>query len=275
MKTTFRAGALRCALLATALFGCASISHAQGEGITNQMQMGTAGGMTDQLVYGTLGSQVARDQSDAFQAFLKENDPAKKSAKGRDFLKRYPTSLLNEQVNVQMMYLYRNQADWKNEYAYADQALALNPKDVDVLATLSWTIAHVYQPSDPNAADELAKAESSAKQALEVLAALPKPAGMTDEQFAAAKARRTAQAHSALGLVDFRRNDYENSAKELEQSPKDQTDNYVLGIDYAHSNRPADAARAFHACSATAGALQDACTKNAATADAQSAQQTK
>ena len=67
MKTTFRAGALRCALLATALFGCASISHAQGEGITNQMQMGTAGGMTDQLVYGTLGSQVARDQNDAFQ----------------------------------------------------------------------------------------------------------------------------------------------------------------------------------------------------------------
>jgi hypothetical protein len=223
-------------------------------------------------MYGILGAQVARDQNDAFQAFLKESDPAKKAAKGREFLRRYPTSVLNEQVNVQMMFLYRSQADWKNEYAFGDQALALNPKDVDVLATEAWTIAHVYQPTDANAADELAKAENAAKQALEVMAAMPKPAGMTDEEFTGAKARRSAQAHSALGLVEFRRNEYEDSAKELEQSARDQTDNYVLGMDYAHASRPADAATAFHACSAAAGPLQAACTKNAATADGQAAQ---
>ena len=171
---------------------------------------------------------------------------------------------------------YRIQSDWTNEYHYADEALALNPKDVDVLATVAWTMAHLYQPTDAKAADELAKAETSRRSRRSMRSAtLPKPVGMTDEQFAAAKVRRTAQAHSALGLVEFRRDEYENSAKELDQSSKDQTDDYVLGIDYAKLSRAADAAKAFHACGATAGPLQDACNKNAATADGQAAQQTK
>lgn len=271
VRSALRAGVCA-ASLAAAVFGIASLAQAQGEGITNQTMSGTAGGMTDQLVYGTMGSQVEREQNDAYKSFLKESDLAKKATKGREFLKKYPTSLLNEQVDVQMMFAYRAQADWKNEYMYGDQALVLNPKDVDVLATMAWTIAHVYEPRDANATEELAKAESCSKQALEVLSAMAKPTGISDEEFASAKARRAAQAHSALGLVDFRRNDYDNSAKELEQSPKDQTDNYVLGIDYAHLSRPADAAQAFHACSAIAGALQAACAKNAATAEGQAAQ---
>ena len=277
MKPTIARNIVRGAGLAAILaaFAVAPAARGQGEGITNQTAMGTAGGMTDQLLYGNKGAEVAREQNDAYKAFLKESDLGKKAAKGREFLKKYPTSVLNEQVDVQMMYLYRNQADWKNEYVYGDQALALDPKNVDVLATEAWTIAHVYEPRDANATDELAKAESCSKQALEILGAMAKPAGMTDADFAAAKGRRAAQAHSALGLVEFRRNDYENSAKELEQSPKDQTDNYVLGVDYVHLSRPADAAAAFHACSAIAGALQAACTKNAATAEGQAAQQTK
>lgn len=276
MKSTFASNSLWAVCFAAALLSFASIAHAQGEGITNQTQMGTAGGMTDQLAYGNLGAQVAREQNDAFQAFTKERDPAKKIQKGREFLHKYPTSLLAEQVNAGLMDTYRMQADWKNEYNYADQALALNPNDVDVLATVAWTIPHVYQPTDPDANEQLDKAEKYSKHAIEVLSTIQKPHDMNDAEFAAAKAKRANQAHSALGLVYFRRNDYENSAKELEQSTKgnaapDQTDFYVLGVDRMHLSRFSDAAEAFRGCGGIAGALQDPCKKNAAAADAQAA----
>ncbi len=89
---------------------------------------------------------------------------------------------------------------------------------------MGWTIPHIYSPSDPDADQELNTAEAYAKHAIEILAKMPKPAGLTDEQFATAKTRRTFQAHSALGLVYFRREDYEHSASELEQSTKEQSD---------------------------------------------------
>jgi tetratricopeptide (TPR) repeat protein len=273
MKTTFAGNLLRVACVAVAVFGFRAIAQAQGEGVANQTQMGTAGGMTDQLAYGTLGSQVEREQNDAYQAFLKERDPAKKIQRGREFLRKYPKSLLVEQIDAGLMDTYRMQADWKDEYDFADQALALNPNDVDVLATVGWTIPHVSKPGDPGADEELDKAKKYAEHAIEVLSALPKPAGMTDAQFAAAKAKRTYQAHSALGLVYFRRNDYEDSANQLAQSTKgnptpDQTDFYVLGLDLMHLHRFGEAADAFRGCGGIAGALQAPCQKNAADAQA-------
>jgi tetratricopeptide (TPR) repeat protein len=272
MKTKLTGRVLQSAALATAIVGFASAAHAQGEGITNQMQMGTAGGMTDQLAYGNLGAAVERDQSNAYQAFLKEHDSAKKIEKGQEFLKRFPKSLLAEQVDAGLMDIYRTQADWKNEYAYADQALALNPKDVDVLATVGWTIPHVTNPNDPDAQGELDKAEKYAKQALEILAAMPKPSDMSEAQFIAAKSKRASQAHSALGLVYFRRENYDGSVKELQESFKgnpfqDQTAFYVLGVDLMKLNRFGEAADAFTGCSQLAGPLQAPCKQQVAAAN--------
>jgi tetratricopeptide (TPR) repeat protein len=284
MNTSFARKLMRIMCVAvTAFFGLAAISWAQssplgggaGSGVPNQTQVGQSGGtMNDQLQYGTMGHEVEREQTRAFQAFSKESDPGKKIEKGREFLMKYPKSSFVEQVDAGLMDTYRTQSDWTSEYRYGDQALALNPNDVDVLATVGWTIPHVYQPSDPDANQKLDKAEKYAKHAIEVLSTIPKPHDMKDEEFAAAKAKRTYQAHSALGLVYFRRQDYENSAKELEQSTKgnpaqDQTDLYVLGVDRMHLSRFGEAADAFRGCGQVAGALQDTCKKNAAAADAQ------
>jgi tetratricopeptide (TPR) repeat protein len=275
MSNSFTGKSFRAASVAAAVLGFASIAHAQGQGVGNQTQMGTmGGGMTDQLSYGNFGAQVERDQNNAYQAFVKERDPAKKIQKAHEFLQKYPKSLLTEQVYSSLMDVYRMESDWKDEYQYADQALALNPNDVDVLATVGWTIPHVYNPSDADADQELDKAEKYAKHAIEVLATIPKPPDMNDAQFTAVKAKRTSQAHSALGLVYFRRNDYEDSAKELELSTKgnpvqDQTDLYVLGVDFQNLNRFSDAAEAFRGCGQIAGALQDPCRQGATAAGAQ------
>lgn len=247
-----------------------------GGGVTNQTTVGAGGGLGDSLAYGTVGTEHQREQFVAFQAFSKETDPAKRIQKGREFLLRYPKSSYAEQVDAGLMDIYRTQADWNNEYHYADQALALNPNDVDVLATVGWTIPHVINPNDSDADQELEKAEQFAKHAIDVLATLPKPPDLTEAQFTAAKAKRTYQAHSALGLVYFRRNDYDNSAKELELATKDnptidQTDLFVLGTDLQNLNRYSDAAEAFGRCAQVSGALQAQCKQGADATKAQAA----
>jgi tetratricopeptide (TPR) repeat protein len=269
MNTSFAKKRLGFACVAAiALLALAPASRAQGEGIANQTQMGTAGGMTDELQYGTFGHGVEREQAERYQAFLREREPAKRIELGNEFLKKYPKSPLAERVDADLVNVYRAQQDWKDCYQSADAALALQPDDVDVLTTVGWTIPHVYNPNDSDADQELNTAETYAKHAIEVLAKMPKPPGLTDEQFAMAKTARTFQAHSALGLVYFRRDDYDKSASELALSTKgnpiqDPTDLFVLGVDLQNLKRHSEAAAAFRGCSQIAGVLQNQCRKSA------------
>jgi tetratricopeptide (TPR) repeat protein len=237
-------------------------------GISNQTAMGVSGGMTDQLQYGTFGHGVERDEYNAYQKFVKANEPDKKIKIGNEFLKRYPKSSLDEPVDVGMMNAYMAQKDWNDSYRCGDQALTLDPDDVDVLAPISWAIPHVYDPKSKDAEEQLSKAEKYAKHALEVMATLKKPAHMSDAQFADAKARRSFQAHSALGLVYFRRQQYEDSAKDTQQAvdgnpAPDATDLFVLGADYHFLSRHAESQQAFARCAQITSSLQNQCAENA------------
>ncbi|MFZ0785207.1 MAG: hypothetical protein WAM67_05420 [Candidatus Acidiferrales bacterium] len=253
------------ALAAVLLFP--SISRAQMGG-NNPTMMQNSNSMEERLYVGTVDTEADRQQGGAYESFLKQKDPAKKIHLGNNFLEKYPKGPFAERVDVGIMDVYRAQQDWKNSYAFADRALALAPDDVDVLTTIGWTIPHVYSPDDPDADQELAKAETYAQHALDVMAKMPKPPGMSDAQFEAARAKRTFQAHSALGLVYFRREDYDKSASELELATKgnpvqDQTDLFVLGVDLQNLNRFTEATEAFGACSQMAGPLQGQCKDNA------------
>ncbi|MGA9940131.1 MAG: hypothetical protein WBP92_17930 [Candidatus Acidiferrales bacterium] len=260
-----------CVALAVALL-FPSISGAQE--VPNQTQMGLSSStLADPLHGNDVTAQAERDQDAAYKAFLKEQEPAKRLGLGNDFLRRYPKSSLAERVDVGMMDIYRAQQDWKESYVFADLALALKPDDVDVLTTIGWTIPHVYSPGDPDADQELAKAETYAQHALDVMAKMPKPPGMSDAQFEAARAKRTFQAHSALGLVYFRREDYDKSANELELATKgnpvqDQTDLFVLGVDLQDLNRFTEAAEVFGGCSQIPGPLKGQCKDNAVSSTA-------
>ena len=204
----------------------------------------------------------------AYKAFYQANEPAKKIELGNSFLQKYPKSALDEPVDVGLLNIYYAQQDWKDVYASADRSLALKPDDLYVLTTVGWIIPHVSQPGDADADQLLDKAETYAKHAIEIMPTMSKPSYMNDAQFAEFKTQAAIQAHSALGLVDFRRGDYENSAKELQQSSPsaanpDATDLYVLGIDFQNLNRFADAADAYGRCGQIAGPLQDRCKQSA------------
>jgi len=214
-------------------------------------------------------------QEAAYKQFFRADEPAKKIQLGTSFLEKYPKSPYAEAIDVGLMNVYYGEHDWTNVYTFAGSALALKPDDVDVLATVGWLIPHIYHPDDADADQQLDKAETYAKHAIEVIPAMAKPPDVTDAEFATLKAQKLIQAHSALGLVYFRRNDFEDSAKELEQSTPstatpDQTDLYALGIDYENLKRFADAVEAYNRCGQIAGPLQDRCRQSADAAKAQS-----
>jgi tetratricopeptide (TPR) repeat protein len=213
-----------------------------------------------------------------YKAFYESNtqDADKKIELGKDFLQKYPMSRYVESVDAGLVQAYYLKQDWKDFYATSDQALALNPDDAGVLTVTGWVIPHVYNPNDADAPKSLDKAEQYEKHAMQVIQAMPKPAAMTDEQFAQSKTALLSEAHSGLGLVYFRRQQLDDSVKELQQAtqsaPKpDPTDFFVMGVDLQSLGRNSDAMDAFNKCAEIPSGLQDRCKQSAETAKKQTA----
>jgi tetratricopeptide (TPR) repeat protein len=221
------------------------------------------------------GAQTPAPKADpkedaAYKAFFDAGpqDPDKRIQLGQSFLQTYPNSRYAEGVYAGLTQAYYAKQDWKNLDVVSDKALALNPDDVDVLTLVGWVIPHIINSSTPDADKQLDKAETYENRAIKDIATLPKPPSMTDDQFATAKAEKIAVAHSGLGLVYFRRQDFDNAAKELQQATQgnpnpDPTDFYALGASFQNSGHYAEAADAYTRCSQIMGSLQDSCKQNA------------
>lgn len=212
---------------------------------------------------------VDSSQQRAYNRFnqVSYDDLDKKIQLGTEFLRKYPQSPFAEAVNAGLTNAFFEKHDWNSFFTFADKTLAMNPDEVDVLTSVGWVIPHQVNPGDSDAAQRLNTAEADEKHALDVLAKMPKPNALSDQEFAAAKAQKAQQAHSALGLVYFRRGDYANSVNELQQATQgtsgDQADLFVLGVDLQQLNRHSEAASAFTRCSQMAGELQDRCKQSA------------
>lgn len=215
-------------------------------------------------------TKVDPQEEAAYKAFYDTNqqDADTRIRLGEGFLQKYPTSHYAEAAYAGLVRAYYAKQDWKNFYASGDKALALNPDDPSVLVIIGWVIPHTLDPKDPNASNDLDKSEKYEKHAIDVIGKMAKPASMTDEQFAQTKTTLLSQAHSGLGLDYFRRQQSEDSAKELQQatqseSTPDPTDFFVLGLDLQSLNRFGEAADAFNRCGQIPGALQDRCKQSA------------
>lgn len=215
------------------------------------------------------GSQTPKvdpKESKAYKEFYDTNpqDADKRIQLGEAFVKQYPSGPYTESVYAALVQAYYVKQDWKNMYSAADKALAINPNNVDILVTVGWVIPHIYQPDEPNASQQLDKAQSYETKALQDIPNLPKPADMTDQQFATARAQKLAEAHSGLGLVYFRRQDYDKAASELQKATQgnpnpDATDYFALGAALQNTQQYTQAADAFDHCAQIAGGLQTQC----------------
>jgi tetratricopeptide (TPR) repeat protein len=208
-------------------------------------------------------AKIDKKEEEAYKAYHNAAPGDAKTQLGEDFDQKYPSSRYNETVESELVTAYYNKQDWQRFYAMADKVTTKNPDNVTVLTLVGWVIPRIYDPNDPTGATKLDQSERYEKHALDVIGTLTKPAQVSDADFQAAKEAGTAQAHSGLGMTYFRRQDYEDSAKELAiavQSPNpDPTDLYVLGTDLENLNRNPEAADAFTKCSQMPGSLQDRC----------------
>jgi tetratricopeptide (TPR) repeat protein len=280
----------RNAIVAAALFAL-SLTAAQSVGAQSQQQppqQQAPPAKTGQAPAAQNGQPVPADapkvdpeEEKAYKAFYDANTPQQADARikmGEDFVAKYPKSKYAEVVYARLMQDYFNKQQIPKMYDVADKALALNPDDVSVLVLEGWVIPHNIDPNSMDTERLLNKAEAQEKHALELLPALPKPPTMTDDQFAKAKNDALSQAHSGLGLVDFRKQDYANSVTELQEGEKlaavpDPTDFYVMGIELQALKRFGDAADAFQKCAQIPGGLADRCKGKADEAKKQAAAQ--
>jgi tetratricopeptide (TPR) repeat protein len=187
---------------------------------------------------------------------------------GQDFLQKYPNSRYAESVYAGVTQAYFQKQDWKDFYANADKALALNPDDAPLLAMVGWVIPHVYDANSSDALQSLDKAEKYEKHAIDLTNAMQKPVNMTDDQFAKSKNAILGEAHSGLGIVYFRKQQFDDSIKELQQGTQlaaspDPTDFFVMGLDLQSLQRYNDAVDAFNHCAQIPGGLQDRCKQSA------------
>ncbi len=206
------------------------------------------------------------EEEAAYKAFsdTKPTDADKRIQLGEQYVQKYPNGKYAEAVYQGLTTAEYDKQDLPKMYTDSDKALALNPDDVTVLVLVGWVIPHNFDPNDLAAESRLDKGEKYEKHALEVLATLPKPANMTDEQFAKVKAQGESQAHSGLGLIYFRRQDYDQSIAELKKSTsdpanQDATDYYVMGVELTRLKHFSESADAFQKCAAMPGGLQDRC----------------
>jgi tetratricopeptide (TPR) repeat protein len=219
------------------------------------------------------GPAIDPAEEAAVKAFNAATDPDAQITAGESFEQKYPNSRYLEGVQGILVNDYYSKQNWDKFYPEADRVLAKDPDNVPVLTLVGWVIPRVYKADDPSEPAKLDQSEKDEKHALEIIGTMPKPAGISDDQFNQAKASAAAQAHSGLGMTYFRKNDFDNSAKELQtattETPDvDPTDLYILGIDYQKLNRNSDASAAFTKCAAIPGGMQDRCKQLAMTAGA-------
>lgn len=225
--------------------------------------------------------KVDPEEEKAYKAFFDASAPQQTDVQiqlGEQFVQKYPQSKYAEPVYARLVQNYLNKQELDKMYDAGDKAMALKPDDVAVLVLIGWVIPHNYNPDDPNSEKRLNQAETYEKHALELIPSLPKPANMTDDQFAKAKDLASSQAHSGLGLIYFRRQDYANSVIELQAGEKiaatpDASDFFVMGVDLQNLKRFSEAVDAYQKCAQIPSGLADRCKQRADEAKKQASAQ--
>jgi tetratricopeptide (TPR) repeat protein len=283
-KNWVEAGALAGALLLWCASGQAQLSQSGQSGQTGQGQSGQSGQSGQQnpppaqqpqtdkntltLDNATPPPAADPEEDAAYKAFdaVPLTDGDKKIKAGEDFAQKYPQSRYLPPVysTLVKLYLQANQIQKLQEVGEKD--VVISPNDVTTLAILGQTLPRAYNPNQPNAQQEYAKAEKFSKSAIELTPTIAKPEGISDEQFTMAKNATLAMAHSGLGLVYFRLGKYDDAIPEFEEANKidpnpqiDPVNYYVLGIADEKTSHFDAAVTAFTKCSSVAGGLQETC----------------
>lgn len=163
----------------------------------------------------------------AYQAAQGQTDPNAKIQALDDFTNKFPNSSLMPLVYQLYYSTYIQLKNYPKVIEYADKYLG-EPEDkilvipgtskdklagdrLQALYFRAVAFNQSFNASDPNAKDELTKARQSALDGLKQLDQIPKPANMTDEQFAQQKKQPAVLFNYTAATAAFQLKDYQNA----------------------------------------------------------------
>ena len=157
---------------------------------------------------------------------------------GDKFEKEFPQANANTKkfVMQRMMTAYQQKNDFAKTVEYGDKLLAIDPKDLPSLLTLSSILPERLPNEEDKKAAQLDKALTYANRAKTEIEGLQKPANITDEHWTAEKNKLLATVNSSIGLVHLNKKEYDKASQQYEISTNltktNPIDFYRLGIAY-------------------------------------------
>ncbi|MGH9426586.1 MAG: hypothetical protein ACRD2L_09845 [Terriglobia bacterium] len=160
---------------------------------------------------------------------------------GEKFSSDFPQADNNTRkfVMQRMMTSYQQKNDFAKTVEYGDKLLAIDPKDLPSLLTLSSILPErlpTLPTEEAKKAAQLDKALDYSNRAKVEIEALQKPAQITDDQWTTEKNKLLATVNSSIGLVHLNKKEYDKASKLYEISTNlaktNPIDFYRLGIAY-------------------------------------------
>jgi hypothetical protein len=146
-------------------------------------------------------------------------------------------------VLQRLMSASQQQNNFEKTVEYGEKLLAIDPKDLPSLLTLSSILPERLPQDEAKKEGQLNKAMEYAQKCLSEIEALQKPAQITDQQWTEEKNKLLATVNSSIGLVHLNRKDYDKASKQYEVSTNltknNPIDFYRLGIAYTFLARNA------------------------------------
>ena len=157
-------------------------------------------------------SQAELQALQALQAAVQGTDLDAIIKTCEDLLTRFPDTDFKDTVLTSEADAYQQKGDWIKAQIFAEQAIATNPKAANATLMLADILSKHTGEHDLDRDEKLTKAEASAHQAIELVAAQPKPPQVPDAAWDGYKKQLTAQAQDDLGLVFAARKSWDSAA---------------------------------------------------------------
>ena len=177
-------------------------------------------------------------EAQALQALFQAPSPDAQIAAAEDFVVKFPQSDFKAVAYLGEAQSYQQKGDYDHTVVAGEQALESDPDDttkVEIQLLLAQVIGPRIGEFDLDREEKLTKVEKYANAALEALKTMPKPnnPGLSEAQWEEAKAAMNGQAHSALGVDQIVRKDYEKAAAEFRlaiEATKDTEPSYEVRL---------------------------------------------
>ncbi|MGH9865724.1 MAG: hypothetical protein ACRD4H_09955, partial [Candidatus Acidiferrales bacterium] len=188
----------------------------------------------------------------AFQACASQTDPQARIQSCDDFASKFPNSVLLPLVYQTDYQAYNQLKNYPKTIESIDKFLAVPDDKLTVIPGVTKekvagdrlqalyiravAFNQSFNEKDPNAQDEMTKAREEALDGLKVLGELPKPASMTDDQFAQQKKAPEILFDYTAGSAAFQLKDYKDAIDSFNAVLTDKSDDaatyFRLGVAY-------------------------------------------